>query len=74
MKLINTKSACENWVVVYLHDGNSGLGTLLDKGDVICHPFIIGELACGNLKNRSEILSLMQALPNVISSLLGLEY
>jgi len=44
--------------VAHLHDGNSGLETLLDKGDVICHPFIIGELACGNLKNRFEILSL----------------
>ena len=26
-------------------------------------PFIIGELACGNLKNRHEILSLLQSLP-----------
>lgn len=27
------------------------------------HPFIIGELACGNLENRDEILTLLQALP-----------
>ena len=26
-------------------------------------PFIVGELACGNLKNRAEILSLLQTLP-----------
>ncbi len=32
-------------------------------GRVICHPFVIGELACGNIKNRREILSLLQALP-----------
>jgi predicted nucleic acid-binding protein len=25
--------------------------------------FIIGELACGNIKNRKEIISLLQALP-----------
>ena len=31
--------------------------------EVICHPFIIGELACGNLKNRNEIISLLQSLP-----------
>ena len=31
--------------------------------EVMCHPFIIGELACGNLKNRNEILSLLQSLP-----------
>ena len=33
------------------------------KRRVVCHPFIIGELACGNLKNRKEILSLLEALP-----------
>ena len=36
---------------------------LLENGDVGCHPFIIGELACGNLNRRQEILSLLQALP-----------
>jgi predicted nucleic acid-binding protein len=38
---------------------------LLNKGIVVCHPFIVGELACGNLKNRHEILSLLQELPSV---------
>ena len=32
-------------------------------GEVMCHPFIIGELACGNLKNRIEIISLLKSLP-----------
>ncbi len=40
-----------------------GLLALLNTGSVVCHPFIIGELAAGNLKNRGEILSLFQALP-----------
>ena len=31
--------------------------------EVICHPFTIGELACGNLKNRNEIIPLLQSLP-----------
>ncbi|MHB0867321.1 MAG: type II toxin-antitoxin system VapC family toxin [Thermoleophilia bacterium] len=48
--------------VEHLRKGNSGLATLLDEGDVICHPFIIGELACGNLKNRDEILRLLNSL------------
>ena len=30
---------------------------------VVCHPFIVGELACGNIKNRVEFLSLLQSLP-----------
>jgi hypothetical protein len=49
--------------VSHLREGNDRLADLLDKGDVCCHPFVIGELACGNLKNRIEILSLLQALP-----------
>jgi predicted nucleic acid-binding protein len=49
--------------IAYLRDGNVRLETLLNNGDVVCHPFIVGELACGNLKNRSEILSLLRALP-----------
>ncbi len=49
--------------VSHLRDRSVGLEKLLNGGDVICHPFIVGELACGNLKNRSEILSLLQALP-----------
>ena len=36
----------------------------LNIGFVACHPFIIGELACGNLGNRAEILFLFQALPS----------
>ena len=49
--------------VAHLRRGDIGLETLLNEGQVVCHPFIVGELACGNLKNRSEILSLLQALP-----------
>jgi predicted nucleic acid-binding protein len=41
------------------------LEKLLSNGHVWIHPFVVGELACGNLKNRSEILSLLQTLPTV---------
>jgi predicted nucleic acid-binding protein len=36
---------------------------LLMEGNVACHPFVVGELACGNLSNRQEILSLLKTLP-----------
>ncbi len=49
--------------VAHLRSGNIGLETLLNDSRVVCHPFILGELACGVLKNRSEILPLLQALP-----------
>jgi predicted nucleic acid-binding protein len=49
--------------VEHLRSGVSELQTLLFDGEVVCHPFIVGELACGNLRNRKEILSLLQDLP-----------
>jgi len=49
--------------VEHLRSGTIGLDALLNDGQVACHPFIIGELACGNLKNRKEILALLQDLP-----------
>jgi predicted nucleic acid-binding protein len=49
--------------IEHLRYGTVGLDTVLDEGSVACHPFIIGELACGNLKNRTEILTLLKNLP-----------
>ena len=36
---------------------------LLDLEQVLIHPFVVGELACGNLANRKEIISLLHSLP-----------
>lgn len=41
------------------------LEDLLTSGEVAIHPFIIGELACGNIRNRKEILALLSALPTL---------
>lgn len=30
------------------------------------HPFVTGELACGSLRNRREILSLLEGLPQAM--------
>ncbi len=49
--------------VTHLRQGNRQLENLLMDAEVMCHPFIIGELACGNLKNRNEIISLLHSLP-----------
>ena len=51
--------------ITHLRHGNRQLENLLMEAEVMCHPFIIGELACGNLKNRNEILSLLKSLPLV---------
>jgi len=44
---------------------SSRLAGLLEDGEVVIHPLVIGELACGNLTNREEILSLLHSLPEV---------
>jgi hypothetical protein len=49
--------------VEHLRKGNRHLERLLTDSEVLCHPFIIGELACGNINNRKEILSLLRSLP-----------
>ena len=35
----------------------------LENGEVAVHPFVIGELACGNLASRRTTLELLHALP-----------
>lgn len=49
--------------VRHLRQGDRRLISLLEDEQVVCHPFIIGELACGALKNRREILTLLATLP-----------
>lgn len=51
--------------VDHLRQGLPLLHDLLEAGEVTTHPFIIGELACGNLANRQEILGLLAMLPQV---------
>jgi len=49
----------------HLRSGDSALKQLLEAGRVWTHPFVIGEMACGNLKHRKTILSLLEDLPHV---------
>jgi predicted nucleic acid-binding protein len=51
--------------VTHLNLGHEGLKERLREGEVAVHPFVIGELACGNIKNRQEVLSLLATLPRV---------
>ena len=49
--------------VDHLRRGDPGLVDLLERSIVIVHPFVVGEIACGNLHNREAILELLQDLP-----------
>ncbi len=51
--------------VDHLQRGDKALAGLLLAGQVAGHPFVIGELACGRIRNRAEVLSLLQTLPAV---------
>ena len=50
--------------IKHFRESDAELISQLNIGFVACHPFIIGELSCGNLGNRAEILILLQALPS----------
>ena len=48
--------------IEYFRKGHPHLVELLNNTDVAIHQYIIGELACGTIKNREEILNLLQTL------------
>ena len=54
--------------VSHLRFGEERLEMMLGEENVVCHPFVIGELACGTMKNRREIMSLLGALPTVATA------
>jgi predicted nucleic acid-binding protein len=51
--------------ITHFREGRKHFIELLEQSLIACHPYIIGELACGNLKNRTEIIKLLEALPTV---------
>lgn len=50
------------WVDHFRH-GDPQLHHLLTQGNVLCHPFVIGELAMGSLQRREAILTDLKDLP-----------
>ena len=49
--------------VDHFRNGNSTLGELLERGLALTHPFVIGELALGNLHQRELVLRMLSHLP-----------
>jgi len=54
--------------VDHFRAGLPRLAEILGRGEVLVHPLVIGELACGRMANRKEILTLLQALPQARSA------
>ena len=54
--------------IEHLRSASAILSALLDDGEVLGHPFVLGELALGNLRQRDEILPVLQRLPQATSA------
>lgn len=54
--------------VGHLRRGDRHLADLLNRGEVLVHPFVIGELACGRLKPRTAILGHLRELPRAVAA------
>ena len=54
--------------IAHFRKGEAGLAKLLTQALVLVHPFVVGELACGDLRNRARILSDLEALPSAVSA------
>ena len=46
--------------------GDAALAGLLLREQVVMHPFVLGELALGSVRNRGELLRLLARLPRVV--------
>ena len=51
--------------VNHLGAGDQSLAALLNAGRVLAHPFMIGELALGALRQRAQILDDLSNLPQI---------
>jgi len=51
--------------VDHLRTSDSQLSAKLEAADVVMHPMVLGELACGNLKDRQTLLALWRNLPQL---------
>jgi len=49
----------------HFRNNNKAFASLLEDGQIAVHRFVIGELSCGNLKNRSVILGHLKDIPEV---------
>ena len=52
--------------VDHLRRTDPGLVALLERSAVVMHPFVVGEIACGTLRDRKLVLELLQDLPAAV--------
>jgi predicted nucleic acid-binding protein len=52
--------------IEHLRSGLPALAFLLEHGDPRIHPWVIGELACGRLRDREQVLALLGNLAGTV--------
>lgn len=52
--------------VNHLRRHDAVLAAHLEAGEVLCHPYVIGEIGLGLLKQRRDVLELLAALPSAL--------
>ncbi len=55
--------------VDHLRQKEAHLISLLEHNQVLMHPVVLGELACGNLHNRNQLLDLFKNLPQATEAI-----
>lgn len=67
MKLLADSSV---WID-HLHGANEQLGRALEAKQIYVHQAVIGELACGTLASRAEVLTRLMLLPELYGATFG---
>ena len=52
----------------HFRSGDAGLAQRLDRGHILIHPWIIGELGLGSLQNRTALLTTLADLPTALTA------
>jgi len=61
--LVDTSIWIDHW-----RSSDERLICLLEAGQVLAHPFVVGELALGNLLHREQVLTALQDLPQATTA------
>lgn len=49
----------------HLRKGDQELADRLSAGAIVCHPYVIAEIALGSLRDRTGVLALLDRLPGL---------
>jgi predicted nucleic acid-binding protein len=61
--LVDTSIWIDHW-----RNSDLRMTSLLEAGEVLVHPFVVGELSLGNLLNRQQVLAMLQDLPQATTA------